>query len=149
MQLPFGENLSQREVEVLTNQQGVSVVYDGVGGSLFEKSLNVLRTRGSLVAFGLADGQPQPLEFSRLSGLTGTKNRGSLFVTWASMSDYLTTAEDLRACADAVFGAILSGQLRLHITGVFPLEQAAQTHHLLERRATSGKLLLQVTEREE
>ncbi|MBV9228909.1 MAG: quinone oxidoreductase [Chloroflexi bacterium] len=133
----------------LTNQQGVSVVYDGVGGSLFEKSLNVLQTRGSLVAFGLAGGQPQPLEFSRLSGLTGTKNRGSLFVTWASLTDYLTTAEHLRTCADAVFGMILGGQLRLHVTGVFPLEQAAQTHDLLETRATSGKLLLQVTERED
>jgi len=51
----------------------------------------------------------------------------------------------LRACADAVFGAVLRGQLHLHITGVFPLEQAAHTHLLLESRATSGKLLLKVT----
>src|SRR2546425_2248434 len=129
----------------LTNEQGVSVVYDGVGGSMFEKSLSVLRTRGYLVAFGLANGRPMPLDISRLSGITGTKNRGSLFVTWVSTNDYMTTAEHLRACADAVFGAILRGQLRLHITGVFPLEQAAQTHLLLESRATSGKLLLKVT----
>ena len=129
----------------LTNQQGVSVVYDGVGGSMFEKSLSVLRTRGYLVAFGLANGRPMPLDISRLSGITGTKNRGSLFVTWVSTNDYMTTAENLRACADAVFGAVLRGQLRLHITGVFPLEQAAQTHLLLESRATSGKLLLKVT----
>ena len=129
----------------LTNQQGVSVVYDGVGGSMFEKSLSVLRTRGYLVAFGLANGRPMPLDISRLSGITGTKNRGSLFVTWASINDYMTTAEHLRACADAVFGAVLRGQLRLHITGVFPLEQAAQTHLLLESRATSGKLLLKVS----
>ena len=40
----------------LTNQQGVSVVYDGVGGSMFEKNVSVLRTRGYLVAFGLANG---------------------------------------------------------------------------------------------
>jgi NADPH2:quinone reductase len=107
--------------------------------------LSVLRTRGYLVAFGLANGRPEPLDISRLSGITGTKNRGSLFVTWVSTNDYMTTAEHLRACADAVFGAVLRGQLRLHITGVFPLEQAAQTHLLLESRATSGKLLLKVT----
>jgi NADPH2:quinone reductase len=129
----------------LTNQQGVSVVYDGVGGSISEKSLSVLRTRGYLVEFGLANGRPMPLDISRLSGITGTKNRGSLFVTWASTNDYLTTPEHLRACADAVFGAVLGGRLRLHIAGVFPLEQAAQAHLLLESRATSGKLLLQVT----
>ena len=129
----------------LTNQQGVSVVYDGVGGSMFEKSLSVLRTRGYLVAFGLANGRPMPFDISRLSGITGTKNRGSLFVTWASINDYMTTAEYLRACADAVLGAVLRGQLHLHITGEFPLEQAAQTHLLLDSRATSGKLLLKVT----
>jgi NADPH2:quinone reductase len=129
----------------LTNQQGVSVVYDGVGGSMLEKSLSVLRTRGYLVAFGLANGRPMPLDISRLSGITGTKNRGSLSITWASANDYMTTAEYLRVYADAVFGSILRGQLRIHITGVFPLEQAAQTHLLLESRATSGKLLLKVT----
>jgi len=129
----------------LTNQQGVSVVYDGVGGLMFEKSLSVLRTRGYLVAFGLANGRPMPLDISRLSGITGTKNRGSLFVTWASINDYMTTAEHLRACADAVFGAVVRGHLRLHIRGMFPLEQAAQTHLLLESRATSGKMLLKVT----
>jgi len=129
----------------LTNQQGVSVVYDGVGGSMFEKNVSVLRTRGYLVAFGLANGRPMPLDISRLSGITGIKNRGSLFVTWASTNDYMTTAEHLRACADAVFGAVVRGHLRLHIRGMFPLEQAAQTHLLLESRATSGKLLLKVT----
>jgi NADPH2:quinone reductase len=123
----------------LTNEQGVTVVYDGVGGSMFEKNLSVLRTRGHLVSFGLANGRPVPLDISRLSGITGTKNRGSLSVTWASVNDYITTAEHLRAAANTVFGSILRGQLRIHITGVFPLEQAAQTHMLLESRATSGK----------
>jgi NADPH2:quinone reductase len=129
----------------LTHEQGVSVVYDGVGGSLFEKNLSVLRTRGHLVSFGLANGKPVPVDISRLSGITGSKNRGSLSVTWASVNDYITTAEDLRACAEAVFGAVLRGQLRLHITGVFPLEQAAHAHRLLESRVTSGKLLLKVS----
>jgi NADPH:quinone reductase-like Zn-dependent oxidoreductase len=117
----------------------------GVGGSMFEKNLSVPRTRGHLVSFGLANGRPVPLDISRLSGITGTKNRGSLSVTWASVNDYITTAEHLRAAADTVFGSILRGQLRIHITGVFPLEQAAQTHLLLESRATSGKLLLKVS----
>lgn len=129
----------------ITHEQGVSVVFDGVGGSMFEKNLRVLRTRGHLVSFGLANGKPTPLDISRLSGITGTKNRGSLSVTWASVNDYLTTTEHLRACADAVFSLVLCGQLRLQITGVFPLEQAVQAHRLLESRATSGKLLLKVS----
>src|SRR6266516_1609528 len=99
----------------LTNQQGVSVVYDGVGGLMFEKSLSVLRTRGYLVAFGLANGRPMPLDISRLSGITGTKNRGSLFVTWASISVIMKQAEHLRGCAEAVSGAVLVVQHHLHL----------------------------------
>ena len=131
-----------------TNQQGVSVVYDGVGGTAFEKNLDVLQSCGYLVLFGQANGQPAPLDISRLSGITGSKNRGSLFVTWASSNDYLTTTEQLRTCAQAVFSAIQHDQLHLHITSVFPLEQARQAHILLESRATTGKLLLQVKGKE-
>ena len=128
----------------LTDQQGVHVVYDGVGGPLFEQNVRVLRTRGHLVLFGLSSGQPMPLDVSRLSGITGTNNRGSLSVTFASANDYLTQAEQLRTSAAAVFDAVVRGQLQLRITGVFPLEHAAQAHRLLESRATTGKLLLQV-----
>jgi NADPH:quinone reductase-like Zn-dependent oxidoreductase len=42
----------------LTNKQGVSVVYNGVGGSMFEKNVSMLRHRGHLVSFGLANGKP-------------------------------------------------------------------------------------------
>lgn len=128
----------------LTGEQGVHVVYDGVGGPLFEQNLSVLRTRGHLVLFGLSSGQPMPLDVSRLSGITGTNNRGSLSVTFASANDYLTEVDQLRASAGAVFDAVVRGQLQLRITGVFPLEHAAQAHRLLESRATTGKLLLQV-----
>jgi NADPH:quinone reductase len=128
----------------LTDQQGVHVVYDGVGGPLFEQNVRVLRTRGHLVLFGLSSGQPMPLDISHLSGITGSNNRGSLSVTFASANDYLTQAEQLRTSAAAVFDAVIRGQLQLRITGVFPLEQAAQAHRLLESRATTGKLLLQV-----
>jgi NADPH2:quinone reductase len=128
----------------LTNGQGVSVVYDGIGGAMFEKNFMVLRARGYLVSFGLADGKPPLIDPSRLSGITSGRNRGSLFYTWASSGDYVTKTEDLREYASAVFDSILRGQLHLHITGVLPLEQAAQAHRLLESRSTTGKLLLKI-----
>jgi len=128
----------------LTNGQGVSVVYDGIGGAMFEKNFMVLRARGYLVSFGLADGKPALIDPSRLSGITSGRNRGSLFYTWASSGDYVTKTEDLREYASAVFDSILRGQLHLHITGVLPLEQAAQAHRLLESRSTTGKLLLKI-----
>jgi NADPH:quinone reductase len=128
----------------LTSERGVSVVYDGVGGAMFGKNVRVLRTCGVLVLFGLADGKPMPLDISQLSGITGTNNRGSLSVRWASVNDYIATDNNLRSCATIIFDQILRAQLRLHIADVFPLEQAMQAHQLLESRATSGKLLLKV-----
>lgn len=128
----------------LTAGQGVHVVYDGVGGPQFERNLYVLRARGRLVLFGQAGGQPLPLDISRLSGLTGSGNKGSLWVTWAAASDYYATTEELRICAAAVFDALLHEHLRLNITGVYSLEQAAEAHRLLESRASTGKLLLRI-----
>jgi NADPH2:quinone reductase len=125
--------------------QGVHVVYDGVGGPLFEQNLNVLRARGTLVMFGLAGGHPPPLDISRLSGLTGAPNRGSLFLTWAAASDYIATTAELRSAAAAVFDALVDGRLRLRIAGTYPLAQAAMAHHRLESRTVEGKLLLEVT----
>jgi NADPH2:quinone reductase len=121
----------------------MSVGYDGIGGPLFEQDMRVLQARGYLVLFGQAGGAP-PLDVTRLSGITGVPNRGSLFVTYTSASDYLGSATEPRTAAEAVFSALLRGELPVHIAEVFPLGQAAQAHRLLESGATSGKLLLQV-----
>jgi NADPH:quinone reductase len=128
----------------LTDGQGVHVVYDGVGGAMFEKSLGLLRTRGYLVEYGQSGGQPLPFDITRLSGITGSQNRGSLFVTWASASDYLTTPEASRTCAEVLFSSMIDGSLQTYITDVFPLEDAPKAHQLLESRTISGKLLLKI-----
>jgi NADPH2:quinone reductase len=128
----------------LTDGQGVHVIYDGVGGTLVESSLGLLRTRGHLVEYGQSGGRPMPLDISRLSGITGSANRGSLSLTWASAGDYLATTHELRAVAQAVFDAVLSDDLRIHVARTYPLQDAAQAHQALESRAVSGKLLLMV-----
>jgi len=128
----------------LTDGEGVHIIYDGVGGTLVESSLGLLRTRGHLVEYGQSGGRPMPLDISRLSGITGSNNRGSLTLTWASAGDYLAATQELRTVAQAVFESVLNGDLRIHIAGTYPLEDAAQAHQALESRAVSGKLLLMV-----
>ena len=128
----------------ITAQEGVHVVYDGVGGSLVDPSLNVLRQRGVLVEYGQSGGQPQPFDLTRLSGITGSQNRGSLWVTWASSSHYLTSTQALRTAANRLFEMVMQGCVEPHIAGIYPLADAALAHHLLESKATMGKLLLKV-----
>ena len=124
------------EVESIAGEQPLDVVYDGVGASVFEASLGLLRRRGTMVTFGNASGPVDPI--SPLELMRG----GSLFLTRPSLFDYVATREELEARADAVFGMIASGELEVRIGERFPLPDAAEAHRALEGRATTGKVLL-------
>ncbi len=123
-------------VRGLTGGRGVDVVYDGVGAATFEGSLASIRPRGMLALFGQASGAVPPFDLIRLS------TAGSLFVTRPTMAHYLATREELLMRAEAVFGAVLSGELSLHIGGRYRLADAASAHRDLAARSTTGKLLL-------
>jgi NADPH2:quinone reductase len=67
---------------------------------------------------------------------------GSVFLTRPKLADYVETPEELQWRAGEVFGGILAGSLRIIIGGRYPLADAAEAHHDLEGRRTTGKLLL-------
>lgn len=116
--------------------EGVHVVYDGVGRSTFEGSLDALRPRGMLVSFGNASGAVPP--FSPLS----LSRKGSLFLTRPTLAHYTRTHEELTARAADLFGWISTGRLKVRIGARFPLADAASAHRALESRSTTGKVLL-------
>ena len=126
----------EAETKRLTNGQGVDVVYDGVGKTTFEKGLNVLRPRGYMVLFGGSSGAVPPFDLIQLS------TKGSLFVTRPTLGHYIATTDELRTRADAVFGMIREGKLKLRIEHTYKLADAPQAHRDLEARKTTGKLLL-------
>ncbi|MDX2152408.1 MAG: quinone oxidoreductase [Bryobacteraceae bacterium] len=124
------------EARRITGGRGVDVVYDSVGASTFEKSLDCLRPRGMLVSFGNASGAVPPMQPLLLS------QKGSLYLTRPNLAHYMQTREELDARAADVFGWIASGQLRVHVQRTYPLAEAAQAHRDLEARKTTGKLVL-------
>jgi NADPH:quinone reductase len=124
------------EARRLTEGRGVDVVYDSVGATTFEKSLDSLRPRGLLALFGQSSGAVPPFDPTILNG------KGSLFLTRPSLGHYAATPEELRWRAGDVLGWVASGQLKLRIAGTYPLARAAQAHRDLEGRKTAGKLLL-------
>ena len=71
----YSEQDFESETKRLTNNEGVHVVYDGVGKATFEKDLNILRPRGYLVLFGGASGAVPPFDLIQLS------QKGSLYLT--------------------------------------------------------------------
>jgi NADPH2:quinone reductase len=107
-----------------------------VGQTTFEKSLKVLRPRGTMVLFGQSSGAVPPLDPQILN------TRGSLFLTRPSLGHYVATPEELRMRATELFEQIVGGDLRIRVSERYPLARAADAHRDLEGRRTTGKLLL-------
>lgn len=119
-----------------TKGRGVDVVYDGTGADTFAGSLQCLRRRGLLVAFGNASGRPAPLDLAMLQA------GGSLFVTRPHLGDYTATRRELVNAAEVLFGLVQRGALRARLDGTFPLAAAADAHRRLESRQSCGSLVL-------
>jgi NADPH2:quinone reductase len=126
-------------VKRATGARGVDVVYDSVGKTTFDKSLNCLRPRGLLALFGQSSGPVPPFDASILNV------KGSLYLTRPSLAHYLLTREELLWRAGDVLQWISQGKLKLRIYRTYPLAEAAQAHRDLESRQTSGKLVLAVS----
>jgi NADPH:quinone reductase len=126
----------EAETKRLTDGKGVDVVYDSVGKTTFDKSLSVLRPRGMMALFGGSSGAVPPFDPIILT------QKGSLFLTRPSLTQYIATREELMTRSGAVFGMIAAGKLKLRIEHTYRLAEAQRAHRDLEGRKTTGKLLL-------
>ena len=123
------------EVNKSTNGQGVEVVYDAVGQTTFDGSINSLSRRGYMVLYGQASGAVPPVD-PRVLG------NGSKFLTRPGLGDYTVTRQELEQRAGAVLGWVKSGELKLRIEHVMALSEASEAHRQLESRLTTGKVVL-------
>ena len=124
------------EVKTLTDGRGVNVVYDSVGATTFEKSLDCLRPRGYLVLFGQSSGPVAPFDPGKLAG------KGSLFLTRPSLAHYTLDRAELLERSGDLFSWIQSGKLKPRIEKVIPMKDAAEAQRQLEGRKTTGKIVL-------
>ncbi len=120
----------------LTGGRGVNVVYDSVGKSTFEKSLDALAPRGCMVVFGQSSGAVPPFDTAVLNA------KGSLSLSRPSLTHHTTDRAEILARAGDVLGWIESGKLAVRIGATLALSQAAEAHRLLASRTTTGKILL-------
>ena len=132
----YTEQNFETEVKRITNGKGVDVVYDSVGKTTFDQSLNCLRPRGLLALFGASSGPVPPFDLIQLN------SKGSLYVTRPTLWHYIATRAELEWRAGDVLGLAASGQLKLRTEHTYPLAEAAQAQIDLEARKTTGKILL-------
>ncbi|MCY4439600.1 MAG: zinc-binding dehydrogenase, partial [Deltaproteobacteria bacterium] len=124
------------EVRQLTDGRGVNVVYDSVGKSTFEQSLNTLAPRGCMVIFGQSSGAVPPFDTAVLNA------KGSLTLSRPSLTHHTTTRAEILARGGDVLQWIEAGRLAIRIGSTLPLSRAAEAHRLLSSRNTTGKILL-------
>jgi NADPH2:quinone reductase len=124
-----------KEVMRITRKHGVNVVYDSVGRTTFDRSLECLKPRGMMALFGQSSG---PLPAINVSSLA----RNSLFLTRPTLGHYTATREELLQRAGEVFEWVQTGIIKIKVDETFPLQNAADAHIRLESRASAGKILL-------
>lgn len=132
----YTEQDFERETRRLTGGRGVQVVYDSVGRTTFEKSLDCLAPRGCLALYGQSSGPVPPFDPQILN------TKGGLFLTRPSLGQYTATREELLWRANDVLGWAASGELKIRIGAQFALSEAPEAHRQLAGRTTTGKVLL-------
>jgi NADPH2:quinone reductase len=126
----------EAEVKRLTGGRGVEVVYDSVGVSTFEKSLNCLRPRGYMVLYGQSSGPVPALDPAVLVA------KGSLFLTRPTLTHYSASRDEILSRTSDLFTWLGRGELRFKVDHVYPLAEAARAHEELAARRTTGKIVL-------
>lgn len=131
------EDFHARLLEI-TGGEKLPVVYDSVGKDTFMKSLDCLRPRGIMALFGSSSGPVPLFDLSLLS------QKGSLMVTRPTLATFVANKHLLEENSSDLFDAVSSGKVKIHVNQTYPLRNAAQAHHDLEARKTTGSTVLTV-----
>jgi NADPH2:quinone reductase len=129
------ENFVER-VLAITGGKKLPVVYDAVGKSTWEGSLDLLQPRGLMVSFGNASGAVPPFNIVALAG------KGSLYLTRPTLVTYIASRADLVSRSNALFEVVKSGKVKIDASARYKLADAAQAHRDLEGRKTTGSIVL-------
>lgn len=123
------------KVKEHTGGAGVAAVFDGVGKDTFERSLECVARKGTVVSFGNASGAVPPFAISKLSAKNAKVVRPTLF-------NYIYTREEYEQYANELFKMMTEDHFNTRIHETYPLKDVARAHKDLEGRKTMGKLLM-------
>lgn len=124
----------KQDVKLVTEGRGVDVVYESVGSTLMD-SFEATRIGGTVVFYGMAGGNPVPVDPRMLMDTSKTLTGGDLW-------NVLTSYEQRVARSSELFRWIIEGSITLKSPTKFMLENGVQAHTYLESRKSTGKILL-------
>ena len=126
------------QVRELTGGVGVTAVFDSVGKTTFDASLNSLKRRGLMVCLGTASGPIAPFDPQVLA------RKGSLFLTRPASADYIADPAERNALAAELFEHVAAGRIRVKVQDRYELGDAPQAHRDLEARKITGSSIFVV-----
>jgi NADPH:quinone reductase-like Zn-dependent oxidoreductase len=116
-----------KQVRARTGGKGVEVVFEHVGGPVFEQAVAALARDGRLVTCGATLGSRVSLEINALFGKHLT-----LMGSWMGR----------RSEMEKVLEFVRDGRLKPVVDTVLPLSEARRAHERIEARAHFGKVVL-------
>ena len=132
----YNKESFDKKVLEITENKGLSVVYDGVGKDTFEKSINCLKPRGMLVSFGNSSGSLDPINVKKYIAAK------SLFFTRPALTNYVSERNEFEESAKVLFEQIKFGKVKIKVFKEYALSDARKAHEDLEARKITGPALL-------
>ncbi|MFD2613090.1 quinone oxidoreductase family protein [Paenibacillus gansuensis] len=130
----YSESWVQKAVDCSRSGEGMDAAFDSVGSTLAESFASV-RPKGTVVFYGMAGGDPQPVDPRMLMDTSKTLTGGDL---WS----YLTSHEERVKRAGILFQWILDENLKITEPVCYALAEGKEAHLYLESRKSTGKILL-------
>lgn len=134
----YSESNLKDEVKRLTGGQGADVIYDPVGGDLFDAAIRSIAWNGRLLVVGFASGRIPELPVN----LALLKGAAVVGVFWGAFAQ--RQPQDNAANFQQLFAWHAEGNLKPLVSQTFPLAQAAEAINMLGQRKAVGKVVVQV-----
>ncbi|MFL2889811.1 MAG: quinone oxidoreductase family protein [Pelagibacteraceae bacterium] len=132
----YSKNDFAKEVLKITDNKGVTAVFDGVGKNTFQGSLACLKPRGMMISFGNASGSLDPINVKK------DIQSKSLYFTRPTIGHFFTSREEFQEGADEIFKKIKFGKIKINIVKEYKLKDAKEAHKDLEARKLLGPAIL-------
>lgn len=137
----LGRLLKQRD-----GGRGIDVVFDPVGGPMFDEALRCTAPEGRILVIGFASGEiPQiPANILLVKNIEVIGVNMGLYSGWTPIDERKRHAPRMRAMMETLFGHLAAGRIRPEASAVYPLERIVEAFDAVTARASTGRVLVQV-----
>ena len=129
-----------------TAGRGVDLVYDPVGGTLFDAALRTVKPFGRIVTLGFASGTiPQiPANLLLVKNIAVLGHNMGLYYGWGLRDERWLHEPKMRAMMETLFDLAISGAIKPHVSHRFALDDFREAMRVIHAREAQGKVIIQI-----